>query len=51
MEKILLSYSLDNFINIYIFPKLKLINVIDTYSFKDSNDNNYLINCLKEVIK
>ena len=29
-------------INIYIFPKLKLINVIDTYSFKDKNDNNYL---------
>ena len=38
---ILLSYSLDNFINIYIFPKLKLINVIDTNSFKDKNDINY----------
>ncbi len=38
---ILLSYALDNFINIYIFPKLKLINVIDTISFKDTNDKNY----------
>ena len=38
---ILLSYSLDEFINIYIFPKLKLINVIDTKSFRDSNDLNY----------
>ena len=35
---ILLSYSLDNFINIYIFPKLKLINSIDIISFKDIND-------------
>ena len=35
---ILLSYSLDNFINIYIFPKLKLINAIDISSFKDIND-------------
>ena len=38
---ILLSYSLDNFINIYIFPKFKLINVIDTNSFRDNNDKNY----------
>ena len=38
---ILLSYSLDNFINIYIFPKFKLINVIDTISFKDENDKNF----------
>ena len=38
---ILLSYSLDNFINIYIFPKLKLINVIDTIGFKDVNDKNF----------
>ena len=38
---ILLSYSLDNFINIYIFPKLKLINEIDTKEFKDENDKNY----------
>ena len=38
---ILLTYSLDNFINIYIFPKLKLINVIDTNEFKDEKDNNY----------
>ena len=37
---ILLSYSLDNFINIYIFPKFKLINVIDTNSFRDNNDKN-----------
>ncbi len=36
-----LSYSLDNFINIYIFPKFKLINVIDTNSFRDNNDKNY----------
>ena len=38
---ILLSYSLDNFINIYIFPKIKLINVIDTIGFKDVNDMNF----------
>jgi len=38
---ILLSYSLDEFINIYIFPKLKLINVIDTNSFREKNDHNY----------
>ena len=38
---IFLSYSLDNFINIYIVPKFKLINVIDAYSFKDENDKNY----------
>lgn len=38
---ILLSYSLDNYINIYIFPKLKLINVIDTRLFKDKNDDYY----------
>ena len=37
----LLSYSLDNFINIYIFPKFKLINAIDANSFKDANDKNY----------
>ena len=34
---ILISYSLDNYINIYIFPKLKLINVIDTRLFKDDD--------------
>ena len=38
---ILLSYSLDNYINIYIFPKLKLINVIDTRLFKDKKDSYY----------
>ena len=38
---ILLSYSLDNFINIYIFPIFKLINVIDINSFKDEYDKNY----------
>ena len=37
---IFLSYSLDNFINVYIFPKLKLINVIDTDLFKESDDKN-----------
>ena len=39
---ILLTYSIDNYINIYIFPKLKLINVIDVNSFKEKNDLNYL---------
>ena len=38
---LLLSYSLDNFINIYMFPKLKLINVIDTTLFKEENDINH----------
>ena len=38
---ILLTYSLDGFINLYFFPKLKLINVIDTTSFKEKNDLNY----------
>ena len=38
---ILLSYSLDEFINIYIFPKFKLINAIDTNSFREENDKNY----------
>ena len=38
---LLLSYSLDNFINIYIYPKLKLINAIDTNEFKDEKDKNY----------
>ena len=38
---IFLSYSLDNFINIYIFPKLTLINAVDTISFKDQSDKNY----------
>jgi len=37
---VLLSYSLDEFINIYILPKFKLINVIDSKSFKKENDNN-----------
>jgi len=38
---IFLSYSLDNFINVYIFPKLKLINIIDSDLFKDSDDKKY----------
>ena len=38
---IFLSYSLDNFINVYIFPKLKLINIIDTDLFKEKDDKNY----------
>ena len=38
---IFLSYSLDNFINVYIFPKLKLINIIDSDLFKDPDDKNY----------
>ena len=38
---LLLTYSLDSYINIYIFPKLKLINVIDTNYFKAKNDVNY----------
>ena len=38
---LLLSYSLDNFIKIYMFPKLKLINVIDTNLFKEEKDINY----------
>ena len=38
---LLLTYSLDEFINVYIFPKCKLINTIDTISFKDKNDKNY----------
>jgi hypothetical protein len=37
---VLLSYSLDEFINIYILPKFKLINVIDSKSLKNENDNN-----------
>ena len=37
---VLLSYSLDEFINIYIIPKFKLINVIDSKSFKVEDDNN-----------
>ena len=39
---VLLSYSLDEFINIYIMPKFKLINVIDSKSFKIESDNNIL---------
>ena len=38
---IFLSYSLDNFINVYIFPKLKLINIIDTDLFKESDDKKF----------
>ena len=38
---VLLSYSLDEFINIYIIPKFKLINVIDSKYFKNENDNNF----------
>ena len=38
--KILLSYSFDDFINIYIFPKFKLINVIDINSFRNEDDKN-----------
>ena len=38
---ILLTYLLDNLINIYIFPKFKLINSIDVYSFKVSDDNDF----------
>ena len=37
---ILLTYSLDQFINIYIFPKFKLINAIDVNSFKIEDDEN-----------
>ena len=37
---ILISYSLDEFINIYIMPKFKLINAIDSKSFKIERDNN-----------
>ena len=36
---VFLSYSLDNFINIYIFPKLKLINAINTNLFKKDDIN------------
>ena len=43
---ILLTYSLDNYINIYIFPQFKLINVIDTNSFKEKND----LNCFIKVV-
>ena len=38
---ILLTYSLDGFINLYFFPKFKLINVIDTNTFKEKTDSNY----------
>ena len=31
---------MDEFINIYIIPKFKLINVIDSKSFKVEDDNN-----------
>ena len=31
---------MDEFINIYILPKFKLINVIDSKSLKNENDNN-----------
>ena len=31
---------MDEFINIYIFPQLKLINVIDSKTFKNESDNN-----------
>jgi hypothetical protein len=43
---VLLSYSLDEFINIYLMPKFKLINVIDSKSFKNEND----INIFEEVV-
>ena len=38
---LLLTYSFDNYINIYIVPKLKLINIIDTTTFKDKSDVNH----------
>ena len=37
---ILLTYSLDNYINIYIVPQFKLINVINVESFKEKEDLN-----------
>ena len=43
---ILLSYSLDDFINIYLFPILKLINMIDTKSIRVENDKE----CFDEVV-
>ena len=43
---ILLSYSIDDFINVYIFPLLKLINIIDTNGFRVENDKE----CFEEIV-
>ena len=40
---LLLTYAADNYINIYLYPEFKLINVIDTLNFR-GNDNKYALN-------